>query len=185
VVAGSFHFGDSTDELFNISTLLNHQGDVLLQHRKMKRFQITEEDINADPKIQKTLKISSRGGHEYIGESASLTCIDTPLGRIAICICIDYFHEDFQFAFQNSRANVFFVPAMSDTVTQFQTIAPLLGNTNLASTFVANARCFARSNAGEIDEKAASFYYLPDREAGRTSAGSNSSELLVFDLGVK
>ncbi len=189
VAAGSFHMGDTPHDRFNLSTLLNHGGKVLLEHRKMKNFEITKEDVKAAPSLQQTLKISPEGGHERIRLSKTLNCIDTPLGRIAVCICIDYFHEDTRSALQNSRANLFLVPTMSPTVDKFHNTAKSLGDTNLSAAFIANSSWIAKKDSnGCIHKKGASFCYVPDREASFKSSKSIRSdhiELLYFELKVK
>ena len=175
---------DSPDGLLNISTLLNHKGEDLLTHHKMKRFKIREDEATASPEIQRLLKISQNGGYECIRQSQTLKCIDTPLGRIAICICIDYFHKMHQAALQNSGINLFLVPAMTHTVTKFWYNRESLGDANLAATFVSNSSYIARKTDGGVHEKGASFYYLPARENPLRSAVGRTADLLIFELGV-
>ncbi len=184
LVAGSFHFWDKDDEkrLFNLSTVLNHGGRVIWEQKKLKRYAFDVKDIQINPGLPKILKTSGKGGYENIHTSDVLYCLDTPVGRIAVCVCIDFFHPDHQEAWRLSGINLFLSPAMSPGNTRFKDVSRLLGASNLASSFIANSGWAAKKQKeGGIHQDGACFYYLPDKKRNLTFAGENE-EMLIFDM---
>jgi predicted amidohydrolase len=196
IVAGSFHCFEGKandndkdqDKLYNVSTILNHKGEILWTHKKMQRYSFikedfVKEDIENQPELKTLLELTGdAGGHERISLANTLCCVDTPIGRIMVCICIDYFDFECMSAFRQAGINLFFVPAMSHQNNQFQDTARKLGSTNQASTFMANSGCFCKKNGEAIDKKGASFYYLPDKRCPHTYAVGEHEKLLIFDL---
>lgn len=89
VVAVSFHVEEEHSKIYNISTVLNHKGDVLSTHKKIQRYSFDKNDLKILPKLKDLLKTSESGGYEGTTEFDAIHCIDTPLGRITVCICID------------------------------------------------------------------------------------------------
>lgn len=83
------------------------------------------------------LKTSDAGGYERIYESDTLCCIDTPVRRISVLICMDYFHQDQREILRHTGINLFLVPAMSHKKSKFIYTAPILDETNLTSSFIA------------------------------------------------
>ena len=183
VVAGSFHVGEKEDQLCNISTIFDHQGSILWEQKKLQRYSFDRGDIKNHPALQEILKTSDEGGHERTHVSDALYCLDTPIGRIAVCICIDFFHEDHREALRLSGINLFLVPAMTPGNTRFQDTAKFLGTSNHAAAFIANSGWAAEKSKGNpIHKDSASFYYLPSRVKSYTFATGENKDILMFDI---
>ncbi len=186
VVAGSFHFPDinSDKRIYNLSTVLNHGGRVICTQKKLKRYAFGPRDIQTSPELVDILKTSDKGGYENIHETDVQYCLDTPVGRIAVCICIDYFHPDHQESWRLSGINLFLTPAMTPGTRRFRDVSRLLGASNLAASFIANSGWAAKKQQdGGIHRDGACFYYLPDKKQNVIIAGENET-LLIFDLGL-
>lgn len=184
VVAGSFHFENDNHERFNMAAVLNHRGDTLWTQSKLKRFSFDQDDIQKNPELQTLLKTSSAGGYESIYETNDICIADTPIGRISICICLDFFHKEHIEAYIQTGTNIFLVPAMSPQNIRFLQNAGLYARENLASSFVSNNGFAAKkdkSGAG-IHENGASFYFLPRKGEKGTPAIGENRHLLVFDI---
>ena len=178
VVAGSFHFHNKGD-ICNVTTVLNHRGSVLWTQDKHQVFSVTTEDIHKRPEIKGLLKISNAGGYENIKPADRFLAVDTPIGRICVCICLDFFHPDNLEAFRHSGINIFFVPAMSPSNKQFMDTSKTLGRNNLASSFIA-LTSFLPQKIDDIDEKTASFRYVPTSKKTYEYAVEANRELLFF-----
>lgn len=183
VVAGSFHFGNKTDGRFNSSTILDHAGDMLWTQNKLKRFSFDERDLQKNPGLQALLKTSLAGGYENIDETDTIYCADTPVGRISVCICLDFFHKKHIEGFRKTGINVFLVPAMTPQNIRFLEIAGTAAEDNLAASFFSNSGYAAKKEKSGIHAEGASFYFLPrTREKGTLATGKNKG-LLIFDFG--
>lgn len=183
VAAGSFHFKDkNNNNRFNLATVLNHAGETLWTQNKIKRFSFDKNDIQKQPELQKLLKTSSVGGYECIEDTDTICCADTPIGRITICICIDFFHPDHFEAYRQSNIDVFLVPAMSPQNTRFLQNAEILSRDKLASSFVSNSGYAAKKDNSGIHKEGASFYFLPRKRERGTFAINENSNLLIFDI---
>jgi predicted amidohydrolase len=183
VVAGSFHVERSADAFYNTSAVLNHAGEVLWAQDKLKRFTLDRNDVKDTPELKEILKISDAGGYEQIHETDTLCCVDMSIGRVSVCICLDYFHKKHTESLRQSSINVFLIPAMTPKNIQFKQAAWYFGNTNLASSFFANsAYIAARKRDGSVSEKGASFFYIPSRIKTYTLAKGEQSDLLIFDF---
>jgi predicted amidohydrolase len=181
VVAGSFHFEIEGDKRFNVSTVLDHTGSVLWTQNKIKRFSFDKSDIQKNPQLPILLETSPAGGYEGIEETGTICCADTPLGRIAVCICIDFFHKEHMETYRQAGINLFLVPAMSPQVIRFLETAALFCGDNLAASFIANNGYAAKKRNSGIHEDGASFYILPNRSRKNVRATGENSSLLVFD----
>ncbi len=166
VVAGSFHINDLSkkNKRYNRSCILNYNGEILWEHDKLQRYEVNCDDLRESPHLKKILKLSDNGGHEGIFAGDKLYYIDTPIGRIVVCICIDFFHSNLQELLSNSHATIFLVPAMSHQNYHIIEAARGFGDSNKASTFVSNSGCFAKKESSHIHIDGASFYYLPSKE---------------------
>ncbi len=191
VVAGSFHQCEDEnaqhgDEQVphNVSTILDHRGNILWTHRKMERFSFSRRDIENIPEMASIFEEFKNDGHEGISVSDKLLCANTPLGRLAVCICIDFFHKDHAEAFRNSGANVFLVPAMTHKASRFRDTAQMLGSCGLASSFVANSGTMAEKNENGISSKGASFCYVPDTKIRHVDATCGQSRMLILSFRV-
>jgi predicted amidohydrolase len=183
IAAGSFHFEDrrETNKRFNVATVLNHAGDILWTQNKIKRFSFDQSDIQKQPELQTLLDTSSAGGYECIEETDTIICADTPIGRISICICIDFFHPDHLEAYWHTNANVFLVAAMSSQNTRFLQNAVIFARDNLASIFVSNSGYAAKKENSGINKEGASFYFLPRKRETGTFPTDENPDLLIFD----
>jgi predicted amidohydrolase len=184
IAAGSFHFKDKKEnsKRFNVAAVLNHAGDILWTQNKIKRFSFDQSDIQKQPELQTLLKTSSSGGYECIDETDTICCVDTPIGRISVCICIDFFHHEHLEAYRLSNTNVFLVPAMSPQNTRFLQNAVIFARDNLASSFVSNSGYAAKKENAGIHKEGASFYFLPRKREAGTFAANENQDLLIFDI---
>ena len=183
VVAGSFHFGGKTDGRYNTSTILDHTGNVLWTQNKLKRFSFNKKDLRKNPGLRMLLRTSEAGGYENIDETDTVYCADTPVGRISVCICLDFFHKNHIEGFRKAGINVFLVPAMTPQNIRFLEIAGTAAEDNLAASFFSNSGYAAKKEKSGIHAEGASFYFLPrTREKGTLATGKNK-QLLIFDFG--
>ena len=185
VATGSFHsnYKGDTNKRFNLSTVLNHAGDILWTQKKIKRFSFDQSDIQKQPELQDLLQTSTAGGYECIEETDTIICADTPIGRISVCICIDFFHQEHFEAFRQADINVFLVPAMSPKNTRFLQNAVMFARDSLASSFVSNSGYAAKKENSGIHKEGASFYFLPRKRETGTFATKENCDLLIFDSG--
>lgn len=150
---------------------------------KLKRFSLDRNDVKHNPELKEILKISDAGGYEHIHETDTFCCVDMSIGRVSVCICMDYFHGKHTESLKQSGVNVFLIPAMTAKNIQFKQTAWGFGNTNLASSFFANsAYLAARERDGSVSEKGASFFYIPSRKNAYKYATGEHSELLILSL---
>ena len=183
VVAGSFHVREDNDDVCNVSTVLNHGGQVLWRQKKQQPFSLDQKDVQKTPEIKRLLKISNAGGYERIKSADHIYCVDTPLGRICVCICLDFIHPDNLNAFRHSGINVFLVPAMSHGNVRFQQTAWTFGGTNSASSFVALGSSLQRGK-DDANQENVSFHYLPDKNQNYNYAMREHIDLLTFEVRV-
>jgi predicted amidohydrolase len=179
-VAGSFHFKKKNGERFNTSTVLNHAGEVLWCQDKLEMFSLDDHDIKKKPQIPQLLKISPNGGYERITCSHTVSIVDTPLGRLVVSICIDFFHH--VEAYRSTGANVFLVPAMTYQTIRLVKAAEFLAERNLAASFLANSAWAAKKDKNEIHENGLSFYILPEVTRKSTLAEKKNGELLIYEF---
>lgn len=118
VVCGSWHqFEDG--EYVNRSSVLNEKGDEIWTHDKLAEFNISTENVEKSSALQE-LGFDSRGGVETIRTGSRLEICDSPIGRIAVAICVGFFHLPIQNVLVKSGATLFLVPSMSPDVTPMQ-----------------------------------------------------------------
>ena len=182
VAAGTFHFLGQDKKRLNVATVLNHAGEVVWMQNKIKRFSLDASDIKKKPDLKELLKISSAGGCECIDETDTICCADTPVGRISVCICIDFFHREHLEAYRQSGINIFLVPAMTPRNIRFLKTAGLLAGNNLAAAFVSNSGYAAKKENSSIHKDGASFYFLPRKGERGVFAVGEDSDLLIFDM---
>ena len=183
VVAGSFHVRKDNGDICNVSTVLNHGGQVLWKQEKQQPFSLDRNDVQKTPELKRLIKISNAGGYERIKSADHIYCVDTPLGRICVCICLDFIHPDNLNAFRHSGINVFLVPAMSHGNVRFQQAAWTFGGTNSASSFIALGS-FLQHGRDDANQENVSFHYLPDKNQNYHYAIGEHIDLLTFDVRV-
>jgi len=123
VVAGSYHDEQKsgTSGARNVCHVLSGDGQVLGSVYKMSRY---HHDDGQDEGIS-------------IGERRILVA-DTPAGRIAVVICLDYINPDVYERLAELRPHLVLVPAMSKNLLRFEHVSRLLGEHNSTVTAVAN-----------------------------------------------
>ena len=188
VVAGSWHLEDqTTGSWVNRSVVLDCRGDVIWTHDKLAEYNITPENVAANPALKKQLRISDRGAREYIQPGTTLQFCDCPLGRLSVAICVGFFHQPLMQLLIESGANVFFVPAMTPRVKDIDQCAWSLVRSQHASTFVANCGTVAlkEEQTGAIEEEvSACFYRTPaaDRPVTMRCPTVTGDHLHIFNL---
>jgi len=94
---GSFHEQDDQGDWWNVARLYDADGQVLLEHRKLTTFS-TRDHVEA----------------HRTGDSIQL--LDTPLGLLAMPICLDFCEEGHPFSslWQELGINWYIIPAFGD-----------------------------------------------------------------------
>ncbi|MGD2091811.1 MAG: nitrilase-related carbon-nitrogen hydrolase [Candidatus Aminicenantes bacterium] len=169
VIAGSYHFpiDGKKDEFENTSVVYRYDGKPLMvdvgksqeewEQKKMHRFQLNEKDIkfllNPATKGFAEFKKIFRPGDKKAGENITiadtLKIVDSSIGRMGICICLDYFVKENQKLLVDPHVNLIFVPAMSISLTRMEKTDFDMGTWGMASVFCANS-CWIISG-GDID----------------------------------
>jgi hypothetical protein len=162
VVSGSFHSDAEGGGWINRCRLLGGSGALLSTQDKCTAYSLPGSQVTAV--VAKLLGVDQRGGYEDIHQSAVLEMIDSPLGRLATPICLDFCGEQIRDLAVDSCVNLFLVPAMSPRMEPFQESARDFGTQNRAATFVVNSLWMLRQ-AGSITPEMQSliFAYLPAR----------------------
>ncbi|MBI3681725.1 MAG: hypothetical protein HY235_15195 [Acidobacteria bacterium] len=162
VAAGSWHVrSPSGREWVNQAILLDHAGRRLWTHDKLAEFRITPENLTADPHLSARLGLNRHGGVEAIRVGDRLEFCDFSIGRVAVAICVGFFHAPLESLLKESRAGVFLVPAMSPVVTDMADRARALVRSQRAFTFVANCGSVARKAKGQVIKEGACFFQSP------------------------
>jgi predicted amidohydrolase len=156
VVCGSWHVQDE-GAYVNRSVVLDHRGQEVWTHDKLAEFNITEDNVTANP-VYEELGFDKRGGVEFIRAGTRLEICDCALGRIAVAICVGFFHRPIEQVLVESGATMFFLPTMSPDTRPIEERARALAVTQRATIIVANC-----AYVGHVDE-AGSFYKLPTKK---------------------
>jgi len=172
VAAGSWHI-ERDGVHVNRCTVLDHIGDVLWTHDKLREFEVTPENVAADPGLFAQIGVGEKGGFEAIARGEKLEFFESVLGRLAAAICIGFFSPEVAPLLQASRADIFLVPTMTPSVLDLERCADTLVRTQHAFTFAANC--------GRVGRNASSFCRWP---AARDSLGRLpiGKRLLALDL---
>ncbi|MEK7409049.1 MAG: hypothetical protein AAB225_28635 [Acidobacteriota bacterium] len=186
VVAGSWHTKDEKSSRWvNRSVALDCRGDTIWEHDKLAEYNLTAENVAANPDLKRRLGIGDGGGIECIEAGDQLEFCDSALGRLAVAICCGFFHQPLAELLIESGVNVFLVPAMSPVVNDIDDRARSLVRSQHASTFVSNCGTTARKlPGGQIAESSSSFYRTPgaERMVAMPCPSRTSIYLHVFDL---
>ncbi len=126
VVAGSFHFEETSKGFFNRCVVLDYAGSLLWKHEKLTPFSFSpnfEDDTHTSTKLAKALMSNediekAKNQNEFkikedILHGGKITFCDAIWGRMATPICRDYIDDYFIQACKKVRANFFAVPMMS------------------------------------------------------------------------
>lgn len=163
IIAGTFHEAVGTHHVNRCRT---HAADGAILMTQDKAFPFTEVTQNGNRT-------------EDIACSTVLQLLETPIGRIATPICIDFFGGSLPKLLEATRVTGVFVPAMTRWASEYPTHARQLGTTNRAFTVVANSGShYVRKET----EHVVALFYVPARSAGSWERHAQEDELHVFDL---
>lgn len=174
LVAGSWHV-EEEDKRFNRCVVLNHFGEELWIHDKLRPYVISAANYLATPEFFHSIGVKKGGGVEDIHRGARLEFYDSVIGRLAVAICVGFFSPDIEPLLKASGANVFLVPAMSPSTSDLQAVAKSLARAQSAVTLVANC--------GQVGatSKAFSFYQLPSRGA-KPESPTETEDIFSYEL---
>jgi hypothetical protein len=179
VMAGSFHVDAGTGRA-NRCSLLDGFGDLLLTQDKCTAYSLPGSQV-VSMKPEHRLGLDERGGYEDIEVSGTVHIVESPLGRIAMPICLDFCGEQLRELFIETRVNLFLVPAMTPQVDPFYIRARELGTLNRASTLMINSSWLLQ-RIGPWSPRQQSFAYFPAKN-GLLEGGSRISDSLsVFTI---
>ena len=178
VVAGSWHIEEEKRRV-NRSVVLNHRGEELWAHDKLREYVITAANFDENPDFYRPLGIEEGGGEEDIHRGTKLEFYDSSIGRLAVAICVGFFSSDIEDLLRSSAANVFLVPAMSPSTSEMELVAKDLTRTQTAVTFV--AACGYIGTVAAKSSKALCFYQLPAKGLGPEKLKDNG-KLLFYTL---
>jgi hypothetical protein len=170
VVAGSFHKERSEGGYVNLSTMLDWQGNVVWQHHKLQRYKMLSEEIAKNPRAQAIRKRfkASAGNHieENIRTSYPLAFVDTPIGRMATLICLDYLLENVTEAIGRVGCHYLWVPLMTTSIGMFKSHAKDLYGAKhcVLSVCSASVSCCEMIQCKDSN---LSFLYAPSRKFGK------------------
>jgi predicted amidohydrolase len=174
VVAGSWHV-EVENKRFNRCVVLNHFGEELWTHDKLRPYVISAANYLTTPEFFHPIGIKEGGGLEDINRGARLEFYDSVIGRLAVAICVGFFSPDIEPLLKASGANVFLVPAMSPSTSDLQAVAKSLARAQSAVTLVANC-----GQTGSIG-KGFSFYQLPSKGAKPENL-AETENILFYEL---
>jgi hypothetical protein len=160
VVAGSFH-ADAATGWVNRCRLLGGSGELLSVQDKCAAYNLPGNQVT--PHLGQTLGVDERGGYEDIDQSTVLEILDTPLGRLATPICLDFCGEQLRDLLVDTCVNLLFVPAMTPRMAPFLDRARDLGTQNRAATFAVNSTWLLRQIGASPLPESVVLAYLPAR----------------------
>lgn len=161
VVAGSFHV-DSGGRWVNRCRILSGRGEILASQDKCVFYRVPAIQAQASPGLRALLGIDERGGYEDIDLSSTLNVLETPLGRLATPICLDFCGDQIRDLLVECGINLLLVPAMTPEMRPFQERARDLGTQSRAVTFVTNSGWLLRQ-LGKLVPEELTLAYLPAR----------------------
>jgi len=164
-VAGSFH-ADSDDGWVNRCRVLGAAGTVLFSQDKCVAYSLP--GAQTTERLCATLGIDNRGGYEDITQCATLQILDSPLGRLATPICLDFCGDELHGLLVESCVNLLLVPAMTPRMELFHERARDLGTQNRAATFVVNSAWLLRQMGVSDEPKHLLLAYLPGMHLPKT-----------------
>ena len=188
VVAGSFHLqGDKCWQ--NRATVLDGWGNTLFEQAKCVAFKLPPARASTLGKEgMRLLGIDERGGYEDIDVGSEVHIVDTPLGRLAAPICLDYCGDEVRELLIDSGVNFLLVPAMTQRMKPFHRQAEALGTRSQAVSFAVNSSWLLRQLdlRGKELERELLMGYLPRRGGLKLTAETarRSSDLHLFRIRV-
>jgi predicted amidohydrolase len=140
--------------------VLDGFGNVLFVQDKCVWYRLPAEQ--ATPALCGSLGIDERGGHEDIALCREIQILDSPLGRLATPICIDFCGDELRDLLVEAQVNLLLIPAMTPEMRPFRERARDLGTQSRAATFVANS-AWLHQQLGRTSEESGDLFlaYLP------------------------
>jgi predicted amidohydrolase len=185
-IVGRFHrIGDGDDKIdpdllgdseparyVNEAVVLGPFGNELWKHRKFSSA---------------GAKVPTDDGEQYMVEDIrlgrSLTVVDTPLGTVAVPICLDTFAAHGRARLERSPANVLLVPSLSAKVERHSSSLRLLVAALWGLAFVCNRWLeWSEENSNWDAEKNRSFWVVPGSDESTSIRGDGSRPSFVFTL---
>ncbi|MBF0275026.1 MAG: hypothetical protein HQK84_07325 [Nitrospinae bacterium] len=185
VVAGSFHAEKSSGGYVNRSLMLDFYGNTVWEHIKKAPFILSHNDINKSPHVDKICKeFGITPGNsliEKIQTASPLVMIDTPIGRMATLICLDYLNTIVPEILRDVSCDFFWVPAMTPSTNDFKREAR---DTYAKKFRVFSTVCASRSICELLgtNEKAESFIWVPMKNFNSGKAMKNKNGLITLKL---
>jgi predicted amidohydrolase len=172
VIAGSYHSPNKKREnsFKNVAKVFRYDGELLWKQKKMHRFQMSRQDIKQLMEDERP-GFSSFQNHfneelsrawEKIDIHDTLMIFDSSIGRMAVCICLDFFVPERNTQLVSPYVNIIFVPALSKTVKRMKKESRASGSATHSAVFCAN-HCWMISGGenNTIKEEDTSFIYMP------------------------
>lgn len=181
IVAGSFHLSGEVGWVNRCKVLDGYGNPVFFQDKCVPYRMPGEQVVRLSESLQAQLGLDHRGGYEDIQASASLRLIDTPLGRLATPICLDFCGTELSKSLVEMQVNLLLVPAMSPKIGRFYRQAHELGTQARAMTVVANSVWLLR-RLGLRSRRQRSLMYLPVKKGLRGGGREVSGSLSVFSI---
>lgn len=170
VVAGSFHRERDEGGFVNLASMLDWQGNVVWQHRKLQPYSLLSGEIAKSPNVKRIRSLfKARAGkhvEENIRTSHPLAFVDTPIGRMATLICLDYLSGNVSQAIGRVGCHYLWVPLMTTSIDTFKSHAK---DQYGAKHHVLSA-CSASVSCCEMirgKEYSLSFLYAPSKKFGK------------------
>ena len=175
VAAGSWHVSEN-GRLYNRCTVLNHIGDTLWTHDKLREYEVTPGNVAGAPELFAQCGVGPDGGVEAIARGRSLEFYDSLAARFAAAICVGFFSPELMPLLRASGANAFLVPAMTPSMADIEKCSDALVRTQHAFTLAANC--------GRVGASAPSFCRWPaaTQSDGNLRRLNPGESLLVVDL---
>jgi len=142
-----------------VSRPLGGSGGLLSTQDKCAAYNLPGAQVT--PHLGQTLGLDERGGCEDITQSEVLEVLDTPLGRLATPICLDFCGEQLRDLLVDACVNLLFVPAMTPQMKPFVDRARDLGTQNRAATFAVNSTWLLRQIGVPPVPESVVLAYLP------------------------
>lgn len=181
IMAGSFHV-DSGLARANRCTLLDGFGNLVLTQDKCTPYSMPgDQVVKLRRELRERLGLDERGGYEDIEVSTTLTLVESPIGRLALPICLDFCGDQLRELLVDTQANLLLVPAMTPRMAPFYSRARDLGTTNRATIVVANSAWLLRQ-IGLKSPRQRSFTYFPARKGLKGGGRKISDSVFLFTI---
>jgi predicted amidohydrolase len=164
VVAGSFHSERGQGGYVNQAPMFDWQGNVVWRHDKLSRYALHHREMGKSAKgisLRKRLKVKAGNRiEENIHIAHPLAFVDTPIGRMATLICLDYLQAPVIQTVLEIGCDFLLVPLMTTSIDMFRRHAM----DEYGAKLHALSACSASISCCEMFEAEAkdlSFLYVP------------------------